>query len=155
MTESSCVLSMVNGQLHAHIPEADEPVAVELRYLRPLTDRQHVVVLDTDGKELTMISNMGHLPPACRALAEHVLDQHYRMPVIERVLTIDLRFGTLYWTVDTDRGHQQFALTEPARNVTWLSGNQLVIRDTMGNRFGVHDLSALDVRSHNLISAVL
>ncbi|HKJ01982.1 MAG TPA: DUF1854 domain-containing protein [Longimicrobiales bacterium] len=143
-----------NGRLFLERP-GDDAVEVTVRYLRPLTARTELVFLDPKGQEVATLPGLDALPEAERPLVEEALRQRYILSAILRVDRIDVRFGTRYWWVDTDRGPRWFALREPGRNVTWISGSHLILRDTAGNRFEIRDLTSLDRRSQRWIARSL
>ncbi len=132
-----------------------EPVAVTARYLRPLTSRTELVFLDEKGCEVVTVHGLDALDGDARALVEDALKQRYCMATILRGRSIDVRFGTRYWEVDTDRGPRWFALREPGKNVTWLGDGHLVLRDTVGNRFEIPAVGALDRASQRRIGLSL
>ena len=140
-----------NGRLFARSPESGDEVAVTVRYLRPLTSRTEIVLLDDKGREVATSMTTDGLPAEQRQLLETALKERYHLVTITRVLDVDVLFSTRYWTVETDRGPRRFALREPGKNVTWLSDRHLVLRDTAGNRYEIPDTDALDGRSRRWI----
>jgi len=140
-----------DGRLWLSEPDRDEPIAVTVRYLRPLTGRAEIVFLDDEQHEVLTATGVEAVPEPARASVERALRDRYCLPVVSRVKRIDVQFGTRYWEVDTDRGPRWFALREPGKNVVWLSDDRLVLRDTAGNRYEIADLSALDARSRRAI----
>ncbi|GMV05150.1 MAG: hypothetical protein AMXMBFR53_14290 [Gemmatimonadota bacterium] len=153
-TDAPAGLTRRDGRLFLQ-REGAEPVEVTVRYLRPLTARTEVVFLDAKGREVATVAGLGAMAEADRAVAEEALRERYHLPVIERVHEIDVRFGTRYWQVDTDRGPRWFALREPGKNVTWIGPSHVVLRDTAGNRFEIPDLEALDGRSRRWVARSL
>jgi hypothetical protein len=147
-------LSRRNGRLVLDRP-GEEAVEVTLRYLRPLSSRTEIVVLDGKGREVATLAGLDALPEGERALAREALRERYVLPAILRVERVDVRFGTRYWWVETDRGPRWFALREPGKNVTWLTPDRLVLRDTAGNRFEIPDLSTLDAASRRWVHRAL
>lgn len=139
-----------NGRLLLERPD-QEPVEVTIRYLRPLTERTGLVLLDDKGREVASVAGEGAFPEGERELVREALRLRYHLPVIRRVERVEVRFGTRYWWVDTDRGPRWFALREPGKNVTWLSPEHVVLRDTAGNRYEVQDVGALDPSSQRRI----
>ena len=138
-----------DGRLYA---ESDGPgVAVTARYLRPLTSRTEVVLLDEKGREIATLMTLDDLPAEQRRMLENVLEERYHLVTITKVHDVDVLFGTRYWSVETDRGPRRFALREPGKNVTWLGERHLVLRDTAGNRYEIPDTDALDARSRRWI----
>lgn len=144
-----------DGRLWLRRAGQDEPVAVTARYLRPLTARAEVVFLDGKQREVVTVTGVEALAGEERALLEAELRARYHLSVIRRVKRIDVRFGTRYWEVETDRGPRWFALREPGKNVTWLDDAHLVLRDTVGNRFEIPHLGALDPASRRWVGMSL
>lgn len=144
-------LSRRDGKLWLQTADRDEPVAVTVRYLRPLTARAEIVFLDESQREVLTASGIDAVEGRVRTLVEHALRERYHLTEITRVVRIDVQFGTRYWEVETTRGPRWFALREPGKNVLWLGEGHLVLRDTAGNRYEIPDLSVLDARSRRAV----
>ena len=140
-----------NGRLYVERPDGGGVAAVTVRYLRPLTARSEIVLLDEKGLEVLTLPGVADLPEPQRRLLEEALRERYHLATISSVESVDVRFGTRYWKVETDRGPRWFALREPGKNVTWLSDTRLVLRDTAGNRYEIRDLAALDAASRRWV----
>ena len=143
------------GKLWLVHPDTGEEVAVTVRYLRPLSARTEIVFLDEKHREVVTVPGIEALTGEGRARVERALRERYHMAVVARVERIDVQFGTRYWKVDTDRGRRWFALKEPGKNVTWLSEDHLVVRDTAGNRYEIPSVAALDGKSRRWIRQAL
>lgn len=139
------------GRLWARSPTDGEDVAITVRYLRPLTSRTEVVLLDDKSREVATVMEPERLPAEQRRLIAEAIEERYHLARITRVVAVDVLFGTRYWSVETDRGPRWFALREPGKNVTWLGERQLVLRDTAGNRYEIVDVDLLDARSRRRI----
>ena len=148
-------LTRRDGRLWLQRGEGGEAVAVTARYLRPLSSRTEIVFLDEKMREVVTVHGLDALDGEARTLVEEALRERYLMATILRVRSIDVRFGTRYWDVETDRGPRWFALREPGKNVTWLDEGHLVMRDTVGNRFEIPDVGALDRASQRWIARSL
>jgi hypothetical protein len=148
-------LSRKDGKLWLQRPGEEESVAVTVRYLRPLSARREIVFLDEKQQEVLTARGVEALEGEERRLAEEALAERYHLVVIRRVRAVDVRFGTRYWKVDTDRGRRWFALREPGKNVTWLSDRHVVLRDTAGNRFEIPDIQVLDPGSRRAVERSL
>jgi hypothetical protein len=148
-------VSRRDGRLWLEAPGRDEPVAVTVRWLRPLTARREIVFLDGDQKEVLTAVGVAAVEGEGRALVEEALRDRYYLTRITRVNRIDVQFGTRYWEVETERGPRWFALREPGKNVLWLGSDHLIVRDTAGNRFEIADLSSLDGRSRRFVGLAL
>ncbi|MBM4183717.1 MAG: DUF1854 domain-containing protein [Gemmatimonadetes bacterium] len=143
------------GRLFVRRPGTDEEVAVTVRYLRPLTSPTEIVFLDEKNREVATLRSVEALTPEQRSLVEPALRERYHLLTITRVHEVDVRFGTRYWRVDTDRGPRWFTLREPGKNVSWITEQRLVLRDSAGNRYQVTDLVALDERSRTWVTRSL
>lgn len=144
-------ISRRDGKLWLQTADLDEPVAVTVRYLRPLTARAEIVFLDEDQHEVLTATGIDAIEGRVRTLVEDALRERYHLTEITRVVRIDVQFGTRYWEVETVRGPRWFALREPGKNVIWLDDDHLVLRDTAGNRFEIPDLRVLDARSRRAV----
>lgn len=149
-----CTLLMRDGRLHVQLG-TDDPVPAKIVYLRPLSSRSEVTFLNDDSEEILTLHSLDQLQPACRELALDQLAQRYHLPLIQRVETIRTIFGTHYWKVQTDKGRREFAFKEPGKNVTHVPPSRIILRDTIGNRYEISDMSSLDPHSRRQVSKVL
>jgi hypothetical protein len=136
------------------LPEAVEVVLV---YARPISarDRQISVLSAKKRKEVAWIDSLAELDASSRAIAEEALYDRYRISIVESVEHSFVNHGHRYLKVQTDRGFRYFNLKEPGKNVTHLSEDHLVIRDSMGNRYEIKSLQALDPESRERLELVL
>ena len=137
------------------MPSGTEDVPARILYLRPLTARREIVLVDDDDKEITALSSLDELRPACREVARAALAERYAMPQITQVHKLEIHFATQYWQVSTDRGEREFALKEPGKHITWLTPDHIILRDTMGCRIEIPNLTTLDGPSRAKIQAML
>ena len=118
----------------------------------PLSDPDHYLgFLDGDGKDIGLLHDPGHLDPESRQIVEEELEKRYFVPVVERVLTVKEEFGTIYWTVETDRGPKDIIVRNLRDNLQELSASRVIITDVDGNRFEFADVSKLDTKSQGVI----
>ena len=102
-----------------------------------------------------MLPGLDAFDPASREIAEQELEQTYLIPRITRVVSARPRFGNRYWEVETDRGYRRFAMRDPRKNITWITGEHLVIRDVLGNRYEINPFSELDPESQAQVEMVI
>jgi hypothetical protein len=101
-------------------------------------------VRDADNNEIGMIKDAGELDAENQRVIMAALERHYLMPIIQRVLRVKERFGTLDWEVMTDRGPRAFTTRDLRENVVNPSPGRTLLTDVDGNRYDVRDMYALD-----------
>ncbi|MEM7387947.1 MAG: DUF1854 domain-containing protein [Verrucomicrobiota bacterium] len=152
-------LERIEDQLLAHLEDNDqsEPQRVCLVYARPISDREtDISVMDLKKKkEVFYLHTLDDLDPASRREAQRSLRESYPVAVIHRVTHTHVAHGHRYLKVETDRGFRYFNLKEPGKNVTYLSPDHLIIRDSMGNRFEIPSIEGLDEPSRQFLDKVL
>lgn len=133
------------------------PVEVKLIYARPVSDRSgQISVFDAKNKqEIYWLESVENLDPESRGIAIEALGERYAISLIQSVEHSFVNHGQRYLKVTTDRGKRYFNLKEPGKNVTWLSDDKLIIRDSMGNRYEVTSMEALDATSRANLNLVL
>jgi hypothetical protein len=134
-----------------------EPVAVLLVYARPISARdRQISILDAKKKrEIAWLESIDDFDPASRPVAEEALYDRYRISLVESVAHSFVNHGHRYLKVQTNRGFRYFNLKEPGKNVTHITADHLVIRDSMGNRYEIKSLQALDSESRQRLELVL
>ena len=113
-----------------------------------------ISVLDAKNKELCLIEDVDALDPESRRLALEELDRHYHVPVIQRINSVKNEYRTMYWDVETDRGHRDFVMKWASDTILWLSPAELILVDIDTNRFRIPDVNQLDQRSRQAMSLV-
>ena len=123
-------------------------IGVAVLRVFPLSDPQrYVSVRDAANKEIGLIADIRELDAEGRRLVAAELERRYLVPVVRRVLAIVERFGTVDWTVETDRGLRSFTTRNMRESVVQPAPNRYLIADVDGNRYDVRDLTALDAAS--------
>ena len=118
----------------------------------PLSDPDHYLgFLDGAGKDIGLLYDPSQLDPESRQIVDEELDKRYFVPVVKRVLTIKEEFGTIYWSVETDRGQKEIIVRNLRDNLQELSASRVIITDVDGNRFEFVDVSKLDNKSQGVI----
>jgi len=143
-------------QVFARVDEQTEEIPVKLVWERPVSGREHEIsLIGPDKREIAMIWSLEELDPDSRLVAEEELSRRYLVPRITRVFRTEAQFGNRYWDVATDCGPKKFLMKDPHSNVTWISTDRLVIRDTLGNRYEIESLNRLDARSRAEVEKIL
>ncbi len=135
----------------------EDPVAVRLVCARPISarDREISVMSLDDSKELAWLHSIEEFDEESREIAERALWRSYRIAKITRIAESYVNHGHRYLRVETNRGDRFFNLREPGNNITRLSPDHLVIRDSMGNRYEIESVAALDEESRASLDRVL
>jgi hypothetical protein len=121
-------------------------IPVRLAWARPITGRGcAIVVMHAAKKEdVATIDGIDRLDAETRRLVEHELAQRYFMPRITRVVKTKAHFGNRYWHVETDRGDRKFLMKSPETDVTWITEDHCVLRDSLGNCYEIESFGSLD-----------
>lgn len=118
----------------------------------PLSDPEHYIgFLDGAGKDVGLLHEPGQLDADSRRTLEEELEKRYFVPMVERVLFVKEEFGTVYWTVETDRGETEIVVRNLKDNLQELSASRVIITDVDGNRFEFPDINKLDNKSLGII----
>lgn len=110
---------------------------------------QYYSVQDGGGRDLGLIVNPGELDPESRRLVESDLERRYMTATIKRIRSVEERFGTVDWEVETQRGRNRFTTRDLRDNVLHPAPGRIIFSDVEGNRYEIPDLHALDPQSQN------
>ena len=118
----------------------------------PLSDPENYLgFLDGAGKDIGLLVDPGPLDAESRQLVQEELERRYFVPVVEQVINVREEFGTVYWTVETDRGEVEFVVRNVRDNLQELSTTRLILTDVDGNRFEFPDVTRLDRKSQGIL----
>jgi hypothetical protein len=139
-------LTKKNDQVYAVLGES-EPQEARIVWLRPFGGMGREVSILGKKEELVSLESLGELDPASRAIAEEELAKTYLLPEIRQIYKTSTQFGNRYFEVETNAGPRQFLLKNPYVSVRWISEDEVIIVDAMGNRFKIISVNALDAHS--------
>jgi hypothetical protein len=112
-----------------------------------------VAVVSATGDELAWIESVAAAAEPLRGLLEEELARREFLPVIERIDSIVLGEPAA-WSVLTDRGQHRFQVAH-ADDVVRDADGGAVVTDTVGLRYRIRDVSALDGRSRRQLDRTL
>ena len=146
-------------RFHMHGPILRLTIEDDRSYLRvgllrafPLSDPSHYLsVRDGQGKEVGLIADPDALRPEDCALIERELARRYLVPAVTRIVSARERFGTVEWTMETDRGVARFTTRNLRENVQRPSPVRIILNDVDGNRYDIRDVDALSAASQELL----
>jgi hypothetical protein len=134
---------------------AGEKTVLRAKVVRafPLSHQSRwISVLDAKNKEVCLVEDPGALDDESRRLALDELERHYCLPVIRRINSVKNEYRTMFWDVETDRGHRDFVMKWASDTILWLSATELILVDVDANRLCIPDVSRLDRRSRQQMS---
>jgi len=131
--------------------ECSYPKVTAVRAFPISQPARHVSIRDGKGHEVGLITDLQSLEPTGRALVEEELARRYVIPVILRVKSSKERFGTVEWTVDTDRGERRLTTRHLREESANPSPGRYLLTDVDGNRYDVPNLNALDPASRMML----
>ncbi len=108
-----------------------------------------------DDKVIGLVADPSRLDAEMRRLAELSAADHYFIPTITRVLSMNEEFGAFYFNVETDRGQRQFVAKGVRDGIEELPDGGLLIPDVEGNRYRIRALDDLDARSQDLLEWIV
>ena len=129
---------------------------LEPRRLFPVSaGDKYITLLDPDGVEIAIIRDLRELNAESRAVVDASLADYYLVPVIVKILEVSEKFGTLRWTVETDRGIKSFEIRNRNHDIKVYGDGRVRVRDSDDNRYFIPDYRELDSHSRKLMIADL
>ena len=129
---------------------------LEPRRLFPVSaGDKYISLLDPDGVEIAIIRDLRDLSAESRRVVDASLADYYLVPVIVKILEVSEKFGTLRWTVETDRGIKSFEIRNRNHDIKVYGDGRVRVRDSDDNRYTISDYRELDSHSRKLMIADL
>ena len=119
---------------------------LEPRMLFPYTNHtMYITLLDKGENEIGLVRDLEELDKDSKQALLECFKEYYLIPKITKVIDCEDKFGTLKWTVDTDRGEIIFNIKNRHSDIKHLYGTpRIIIRDSNDNRYEISDVDALD-----------
>ena len=118
----------------------------------PLSEpNRFLSVRDGANKEVGLIVNPAELNAENRKLVEEDLQRRYLVPAVKRIVAAKERFGTVDWTMETDRGMCRFTTRNLRENVQRPAPGRIILNDVDGNRYDIRNLGDLGLESQELL----
>jgi len=111
-----------------------------------------VFLIDADGREAGMVSDVNLLPPASREALHQTLTVDYLSTRVLSIQSVKSRHGVSTWQLQTERGSRTVHVKDRS-DIRKLPGNRVLMTDVDGMRFEVPDTAALDDRSQGLLES--
>jgi hypothetical protein len=133
---------------------ADDRSYLRVSVLRafPLSEPDRFLsVRDGANNEIGLIVDATALPTDSRALVDAELERRYVIPSVTLIRSAKERFGTVDWTMESDRGLCRFTTRNLRENVQRPSPERLILNDVDGNRYDIRNVDALPRESQELL----
>lgn len=128
--------------------------ALEPRRLFPVSrPDDYITLLDEEGKERAVIRSLSDLNAPSAAVIRKSLADYYLVPHILRIISKSDKYGTLCWTVETDRGICSFDIRNRNHDIQVTRSGFVRVRDASDNRYVIEDCNKLDRHSYALLLA--
>ena len=129
---------------------------LEPRRLFPVSRADiYITLLDTEGVEVALIKALTDIDSESREVVETSLDDYYLVPHITRIISTGEKYGTLRWTVETDRGIKNFDIRNRNHDIKMFKDGKVRVRDSDDNRYVIDDYMKLDAHSRARLIADL
>jgi hypothetical protein len=118
----------------------------------PLSDPSRFLsVRDGANEEVGLIVDPAQLSVEDRRLVEEYLERRYIVPVVTRIVAAKERFGTVDWTVETDRGLCRFTTRNLRESAQRPAPGRIILNDVDGNRYDIRNVADLSRESQDLL----
>ena len=142
------IIANENNLVDLILQNGDEYQGLEPRRLFPVSSlNTYVTLIDNEGREIALIRNLNELEEKARAVVQASLDDYYLVPHVLRIISIDEKYGTLRWTVETDRGIKSFDIRNRNHDIKVYRDGRVRVRDSDDNRYVIDDYRTLDAQS--------
>lgn len=115
---------------------------------------QGIALVDPHGHELAWIEQLSDLPENLRVIVQDELAIREFMPVISRISGVSSYATPSTWTVETNHGHAELIL-KGEEDIRRLASAGLLITDSHGIHYLIHDRFALDTTSRKILDRFL
>jgi hypothetical protein len=145
-----------NNLVTLTLKDGTEYTALEPRRLFPVSRLDtYITLLDSEGVEIALIRSMSELNKESYDVVEYSLNDYYLVPHIIRIVAVTEKYGTLHWSVETERGFKEFDIRNRNHDVKVYKDGRVRVRDSDDNRYVITDYRKLDKHSRNQLIADL
>ena len=151
-----CKILRYENNLVTLIRDGEKFEPLEPRRLFPVSNlNTYITLLDKDGTEIAIIRSLDDLDKDSREIINESLIDYYLVPTITRIIDVHEKYGTLRWTVETDRGIKTFDIRNRNHDIKVYPDGRVRVRDADDNRYVIDDYRALDQKSRKNMLADL
>ena len=121
--------------------------SLEPRRLFPVNMSTRFITLLSEEGEVAVIKDLRDLNAPSQRVIRESLDDYYLVPTITKIISSVDKYGTLRWTVETDRGIRSFDIRNTSHAIRVSKDGRVRIRDADDNRYIIEDYKRLDPHS--------
>ena len=148
LTSEDKIIPSENNLVNLVLADGTEHQRLEPRRLFPISrEDEYITLLTEDGVECAIIKKLSDLDGESRENIIYSLDDYYLIPHITRIISKQEKYGTLRWTVDTDRGIKSFDIRNRNHDIRVYKDGKVRVRDADDNRYTIDDYRKLDPAS--------
>ena len=156
LSDRDTVRTYENNLVTVTLASGEVTEALEPRRLFPINRLdEYITLLDAEGTERFVIRALSELDRDSRRAISDSLNDYYLVPHIERILAYSEKYGTVHWTVETDRGVKSFDIRNRNHDIRVSADGSVRVRDSDDNRYIIEDYHALDRQSRAALIADL
>lgn len=148
VTSADIIEKDENNLVNLILESGERYESLEPRRLFPVSSlNTYITLLDEEGVEVALIKALSELAPESRRVIAESLDDYYLVPKILRIINTEEKYGTLRWTVETERGQKKFDIRNRNHDIKVYKDGRVRVRDSDDNRYVIDDYHALDAHS--------
>ena len=148
VTDKDSIVPSENNLVDLILSDGTVISRLEPRRLFPVSrESEYVTLLDEEGAEVAIIKKLGELGADSAKTVRQSLTDFYLVPHITRIISTMEKYGTLRWTVETDRGIKSFDIRNRNHDIRVYKDGRVRVRDSDDNRYTIDDYRALDAQS--------
>jgi hypothetical protein len=147
LTERDVITRNENNLVDLRLDGGESYEGLEPRRLFPVRMADKFITLLSEEGEVAVIRDLSELSPESRAVIRASLEDYYLVPTITRIISAADKYGTLRWTVETDRGIRSFDIRNQNHDIRISKDGKVRVRDADDNRYVIPDYKKLDPHS--------
>lgn len=156
VTKDDRITYFENNLVDLELQDGTVYTELEPRRLFPVSRADsYITLLDESGAEVAVIRNMSDLDESSMTTVQKSLDDYYLVPHILRIISVSEKYGTIHWTVETERGVKEFDIRNRNHDIKVYKDGRVRVRDSDDNRYVIDDYRRLDKHSRNKLIADL
>ena len=148
ITSNDRITKDENNLVNVTLADGTEMKSLEPRRLFPVSSLDtYITLLDEEGVEFAIIKSLAELDRDSRKVVSDSLDDYYLVPKIVKIISTEEKYGTLRWTVETERGIKKFDIRNRNPDIKVYKDGRVRVRDSDDNRYVIDDYRTLDPHS--------